>query len=120
MRGKAFYKALRSRFRVSYNGVSECARITSLRRYPARSSGFYRPLRFVLASSARAGDSRLEDKVLREFCGLAPFGKRAKRNDPVRMNGARAVAADKYISGLNPALWKSRLDPNLVSVLSGV
>jgi len=76
--GKAFYKALRSRFRVSYDGVSAGAR--GLRRFGVirRSSGFYRPLRFVLAP-ARAGDSRLEDKVLREFSGLTPFGERGSQ-----------------------------------------
>lgn len=70
-------------------------RITSFRRYSARSSGFYRSLRFVL-SRVRAGDSHLEDKVPREFSGLALFRKKTSETTRCGPNDVRYRSINIY------------------------
>jgi len=65
-------------------------RITLLRCYPVRSSGFYRSFRFVLFL-VRAGDSHLEDKVPREFSGLSRSGKRPAERDTVWVKDAQPI-----------------------------
>jgi len=69
-------------------------RITPFRRYPTRSSGFYRSFRFVF-SHVWAGDSRRQSAERIFRVSLVP---EKERNDA----GKRcAVSTDKYISGLN-------------------
>lgn len=65
--------------------------------------GFYRLFHFVLFP-VQAGESRLEDKVPREFSGLAPFGEKASGTTRC---GRATRAADKYISRLNPAFRRN-------------